>query len=337
VKQNDAPARLIGVAAIKRIAPLVVLMLGCACTSTPGSSSVGHGPPPVALPVSLRSAAPRVDCPVSTIRASEVSTSKLSRLMKGHVPTWVPPGFGLVEAFGPYLGFGQHVPGGGAVWVTTDCRTIEISAYRAADVSRSWSTDGAAKGEGACANAVLGRASCWTILAPGAGQRITVQTMGLSIRQTAHILQSMRPLSGRGSLCPARITGEKPKSSAVPGADEQVVPGAPVTLQLCSYSGLSKHPARSRRLIRAKAVSGDEQIHKLAAALNHLKRVRRGTVLDCPRDTGAADLLRFSYGDGSWVDVVMPTSGCQIANNGRSAWFTTLTIWRLIERIEGGP
>jgi hypothetical protein len=243
LQQTALHARLISMISAKGIAPLVILLvLGNACTSGGGGSKPPDVPAyqQMAFPTRLRSPAPRLDCPLGPIRASKVSPSKLPRLMKGNVPTWIPPGFGLVEAVGPDGGFGPPTSGGGAIWVNDNCRSIEASAYRAPHVSLTWSTEGAAKGN-ACANAVLGPASCWMIHAPGRGQMITVQTMGLSPRQTARIARSMHPRStGKGLLCPAKLTTEKPQPSTVPGSDRQPIPGAPIAFELCRYRGLGQ-------------------------------------------------------------------------------------------------
>jgi hypothetical protein len=316
------------------VALVITFVVAGACTSAP--SPPNSLPPRVALPAGLRSPAPRINCPLGIIRASKVTPSRLSDLMKGHVPTWVPSGFGLVEAFGPY-DFGSHIPGGGAIWVTKDCRSIEASAYRESPVPLVWSTEGAAKGQGACANAVLGRASCWTIQAPGTGQVITVQTMGLSLGQTTHVARSMHPQSaGTGLLCPAKLTGEKPAASTIAAARLHPVPGTPITFELCSYGGLRRHPVRSQRLTRASGFSERDEIDKLVAGLNGLKRVTPRRIFSCPNDTGAASLLRFGYGDARRTDVIIPTSGCRMANNGSSAWVTTPAIWHLVDRIARG-
>jgi hypothetical protein len=314
-----------------------VMVLAAACTSgstdTDGDLSTNHH---IALPASLRSPAPRQDCPLGIIRASAVPASKLSGLMKSQVPTWVPRGFGLLSAYGPYIGFGSHSGGGLGVWVTEDCRSIEASAYKGSE-SLPWSVDGAAKGSGACYNAVLGRASCWTIQAPGSGQRITVQTMGLSVRQTTHVARSMHPsMPGTDLLCPPVLKGRAPRSSSATTAGPEPVPGAPIALELCSYQGLSDNRARSLRLTRASPAVDRNQIRKLLIVLDHLEKVPAGQPFACPLDTGKASLLRFHYKGGASQDVIVHTSGCRFANNGRSGWFSTPVLLRLIDRIAKG-
>jgi hypothetical protein len=184
---------------------------------------------------------------------------------------------------------------------------------------------------------VLGRASCWTIQAPGIGQMITVQTMGVPLRQTTHIVRSMHPgSSGKALLCPAKLNGEQPQPSTVARSNQKLVPGEPVALELCSYRGLSKDPARSLRLTRASSDSTHEQVQGLIAILNGLKRVPPKSVFSCPNDRGAVDLLRFVYDAGGRLDIIIPTSGCRFANNGTSAWFTTPAVWHFIDQIGGG-
>jgi hypothetical protein len=291
----------------RRIALLFsVMVLAAACTSSGSTGSDGDlSANQVALPPRLRSPAPRQDCPLGFIRASAIRASELSGLMNGHVPTWVPRGFGLVSAYGPYIGFGAHTRGGLGVWVTEDCRSIEASAYKGPQ-SLHWSIDGAAKGADACYNAVLGRASCWTIQAPGSGQRITVQTMGLSVRQTIHVARSMHPSGpGVGLFCPPSLKGGTPRASSATTADSEPVPGAAIALELCSYRGLSHSPARSLRLTRASPVVDGSQIRKIVNALDQLENVPQGQPFACPADTGGANVLRFAYKDGASRDVII--------------------------------
>jgi hypothetical protein len=311
------------------VSVVVLLLLAGACTSTPDS-----GPHEssllTALPAGLRSPAPRTDCPLSPVRASAVAPSKLSVLMKGHVPTWIPGGFGLVGAFGPYLGFGSHTPGGGAIWVTEKCRSIEVSAYTAR-VPAGWSIFGGSTG---CSNAVLGEASCWTIQAPGIGQTFFVQAMGLSVRDTMHIARSMRPTpSPKGLLCPDVLRNRKPQPPDLAGSTRKVIPGQPLSLQLCRYRGLGKNPRDAQRLTRAAGDRTSDQINKLVRTLDNLHKVPSLGIFSCPLDTGAADLLRFSYGDGSRLDLIVARSGCRFAQNGRSVWYTTPALRHLIDRI----
>jgi hypothetical protein len=310
-----------------------VLVLASSCTSGSAGGRLKNTPPRVAPRLLLRSPAPRSDCPLSSVEASSVHPSKLSVLMKGHVPTWIPSGFGLVEAFGPYLGFGAHTPGGGAIWVTKDCRSIEVSAY-AASLAAAWSLRGAAKGASGCSNAVLGRASCWSIQGPGSQPAITVQTMGLSERETVHIARSMHPTSSpAGLLCPDTLKRQKPRQPTVAGAKSTAVPGRPISLQVCRYGGLSRNPIHSERLTRAAGGVPLDDVHRLQRTLNQLKEVSPTAIFSCPMDTGARDLLRFAYRDGSRVDVMVARSGCSFVANGRAVWFTTPVLRHVIDHI----
>jgi hypothetical protein len=318
---------------------VVWLVVASACTSLSGNSGPVRNPrhPMVALPASLRSPAPRGDCPVGMeIRASSVTSSQLSRQMNGEVPTWVPKGFGLEEAFGREGGSRSSNLQGGALWVSKDCENIEASVYTGPPVAPGWSLEGGAQGQG-CFNAVLGKASCWTIQAPGDGQTITVQTMGLTVRQTLHIATSMHPRSPHSELlCPRKLTTEKPKPSKIAGSRAKPVPGEPVALQLCRYRGLSKNSALSLTLTLAATVPDTHRIQELVATLNEFKRLPPKQVVFCPEDSGAADLLRFTYSGTGHLEVIVARSGCRFANNGRSTWWTNRGVWHLIHEIARG-
>jgi hypothetical protein len=314
-----------------------VMVLGAACTSgstgSDGDLSTHHQ---IALPARLRSPARRQDCPLGIIRANAVPASKLSGFMKGHIPTWVPRGFGLLRAYGPYIGFGSDSSGGLGVWVTEDCRTIEAAAYKGSE-SLPWSIDGAAKGSGGCYNAVLGGAPCWSVQAPASGQGITVQTMGLSVRQTIQIVRSMHPsMLDTDLLCPPALKGRVPRSSSATKVGSEPVPGAPIALESCSYQGLSDHRAHSLRLTGASPVVDRSQIRKLLNDLDHLQKVPAGQPFACPLDTGKASLLRFAYRGGESQDLIIHMSGCRFADNGKSGWFSTPVLLRLIDRIAKG-
>jgi hypothetical protein len=147
-----------------------------------------------------RSPAPRV-CPLGTMRAIALPASSLDEAIDGHLPTWLPDGFGLVGAWGlPSQGLGADFAAE-AVWADDECREIDLTYWnRIEGVSRL--PDKPRVGDwfvtdkpGACGNAVLGDARClWYFTQPeSAGIRVqlSVSMMGVSRRIGDAIVRSI--------------------------------------------------------------------------------------------------------------------------------------------------
>jgi hypothetical protein len=149
---------------------------------------------------SVLSPAPRV-CPLGTMRATALPASSLDKAIDGHLPTWLPDGFGLVGAWGlPSQGLGADFAAE-AVWADDECREIDLTYWnRIEGVSRL--PDKPRVGDwfvtdkpGACGNAVLGDARClWYFTQPeSAGIRVqlSVSMMGVSRRIGDAIVRSI--------------------------------------------------------------------------------------------------------------------------------------------------
>jgi len=149
---------------------------------------------------SVLSPAPRV-CPLGTMRATALPASSLDKAIGGHLPTWLPDGFGLVGAWGlPSQGLGADFAAE-AVWADDECREIDLTYWnRIEGVSRL--PDKPRVGDwfvtdkpGACGNAVLGDARClWYFTQPeSAGIRVqlSVSMMGVSRRIGDAIVRSI--------------------------------------------------------------------------------------------------------------------------------------------------
>jgi len=149
---------------------------------------------------SVLSPAPRV-CPLGIMRATALSASSLNEAIDGHVPTWLPDGFGLVGAWGPpSQGLGPDFAAE-AVWADDECREIDLTYWnRIEGVARL--PDKPRVGDwfvtdkpGACGNAVLGDARClWYFTQPeSAGIRVqlSVSMTGVSRRTGDAIVRSI--------------------------------------------------------------------------------------------------------------------------------------------------
>ena len=135
----------------------------------------------------------------------------------------------------------------------------------------------------------------------GCGTRTAVTTHGASAPEP-HRLQAACPKSDR----------RKPTSDA-PGAQQKLVPGHPVAVLVCRYSGLNGHPRLA--LIRSRAITDAATVAHLAQGLNALPQPSSGA-LNCPADFADAVLMFFSYARGPGDPVSVGLSGCQDVANG---------------------
>lgn len=107
--------------------------------------------------------------------------------MQHHVPHWLPPGMGLVEAFGP--GNGAL---GGAYFADARCREVELWFWKSGVGSGPrlgpWTINADAPG---CYNAVLGTGRCLDYHAKVSGGSIGVQMMGIPRSEGDKLVQSI--------------------------------------------------------------------------------------------------------------------------------------------------
>ena len=71
-------------------------------------------------PAPVVSPAPRT-CPVFDVRADAASPAELGDRLRGHVPEYLPDGFGLDSVWGE----GDHTLGS-ASWADAQCRTVTV-------------------------------------------------------------------------------------------------------------------------------------------------------------------------------------------------------------------
>lgn len=92
-----------------------------------------------------------------------------------------------------------------------------------------------------------------------------------------------------------------------------VMPAGVSALLLCRYNGIggARKPfdlLRSARIVKAT------KVRALVREMNSLPNLQRGT--KCPKDDGAAILVRGTRNNGKTVKVKVGLSGCQIVTNG---------------------
>ena len=84
---------------------------------------------PEAPPPSLISPAPRVSerCFHFPIRDPSLNPATILDALNGHVPTALPPGFGLYGLWGG--GEGEGAARGHAIWADASCRTVAVTTW----------------------------------------------------------------------------------------------------------------------------------------------------------------------------------------------------------------
>jgi hypothetical protein len=109
--------------------------------------------------------------------------------MDGHVPTWLPAGMGLVQAFG------SSWARGGAYFADSRCREVELWLLRSRgqldgpDRTGSWVVDESAPR--ACGNAVLGDGRCIDYHVNVDSGQVVVQMMGIERGVADRIVESI--------------------------------------------------------------------------------------------------------------------------------------------------
>lgn len=158
-----------GVAAAMGV--LVVAALTGACTKSHGLAPTAASPAPM-------------PCPEPLPRAGSAAAGHLAAEMYGHVPGWLPPGFGLSILYKDHS----------AIWSDRRCREVRVGVYgdgqmdpAVGDVGQ-WRVIADANG---CGNAVLGRGRCLDYQTKIDHHIITVQMMGLERPQGDRIVTSI--------------------------------------------------------------------------------------------------------------------------------------------------
>jgi hypothetical protein len=147
-------------------------------------------PPPLRSPppALILASAPR-RCPLPIERGNSVPADQLVVSMAGHVPHWLPEGFGLQGGWTD----GRSV---WATWSDRGCREVTVSADREGP---SGAPSGPRVGPwivvddvpNQCANEVLGSATCLDYYAPAASGSVGFNAMGLERPEGDRIVQSI--------------------------------------------------------------------------------------------------------------------------------------------------
>jgi Tol biopolymer transport system component len=142
------------------------------------------------MPSRIFRPAPR-ECPIPMTRARTLPFLRLADRLEGHVPRWLPEGFGLAHAFGS--GEGYQASG---MWSDGRCRQVQVYLYPdphteipAGPRVDDWVVVTNAPNQ--CANAVLGKARCLDYWARAEGGRLTVQMIGLDRDEGDRIVRSI--------------------------------------------------------------------------------------------------------------------------------------------------
>jgi len=147
----------------------------------PGSDA---GPRDVTTP------APR-DCPTGIVRDRLVTPAQAIQLMRGHVPTDFPPGFGIQLAL-------ESSSGAGITWTDGRCRMVRVSFMPSGDPMVSskgvdqvgpWVVE-YDKAE-ACGNYIMGMGRCIGYTAAVGDGVVGVQTIGLSRGEADALVRSI--------------------------------------------------------------------------------------------------------------------------------------------------
>lgn len=177
--------------ALARLVGLLVVLAAC----THGSSSADRSRP---LPRSILSPAPSPKplsnglsfCPMGLQRGTRISLSDVAGKMDGHLPHWLPTGFGLAGAWD--LGSGLA----SVTWTDGKCRELKVSFSPSGMPEPSsgprvggWTVTYDVPD--ACGNAILGMGRCTGYQAVTLPGVVSVQAIGLDRVQSDRIALSI--------------------------------------------------------------------------------------------------------------------------------------------------
>lgn len=129
-------------------------------------------------------------CPHGIVRANGAEAEDLDELMRGHVPSDLPEGFGLANVWGQ----GDRMLGS-ATWTDGQCREVTVGVGPRAgfpegvQIGGDWFLTADAPGE--CGNAVLGTGRCLRYMAIVENGTILVSMIGLDRSEGDPIVYSI--------------------------------------------------------------------------------------------------------------------------------------------------
>jgi hypothetical protein len=153
-------------------------------SAQPLPSILSPAPPPRSGPYGL------TECPIGFGEwGEEISASVLVRAMDGHLPRWLPRGFGLFAAWR------YESPGARATWTNRRCREFTLGyspsgtpEYLMGSRVGAWTLTESGKG---CGNAVLGSGRCLVYELRLSTESMVVQALGLSRRLGDRVVLSI--------------------------------------------------------------------------------------------------------------------------------------------------
>jgi hypothetical protein len=162
----------------------VLLVAAVACTGAPASP----------IPPEILSPAFPADCGRAIVRADDVDAEDLPAQVDGHLPTWLPSGFGLSGSW--QAEHGDPTTGGSATWTDGRCRSIQLSYFGPrSSVTLSGPKVGAwtviADTTGGCSVKELGIGRCVVYTAFVDDHRLNVETIGLEREEGDRIVGSI--------------------------------------------------------------------------------------------------------------------------------------------------
>jgi len=116
--------------------------------------------------------------------------------MAGHVPGWLPTGFGLSDAFGGPEGDYSRFVGPRVTsqawtdWSDGRCRSVTVSYYQGWKAKPAWHLEYDKANQ--CGNYVMGMGRCIGYTAGVRDGVVSVQTIGLSDAEAAQVIRSIR-------------------------------------------------------------------------------------------------------------------------------------------------
>lgn len=126
-----------------------------------------------------------LECTAPWVRGDKAPNEDASSVLRDHVPTWLPPGLGLVDV---YEGDEARVR-----WASGDCRQLFVSTSPSGGSPvESWSPlDGGSAEAATCYSPELGDAECWSTSRDFGDVQISLQTLGLGREETERIIESI--------------------------------------------------------------------------------------------------------------------------------------------------
>ena len=158
---------------MRRLAFLgTVAMSVAACTGGGHATSSAASPAPTA-------------CPQGIHRSGEADAKDIDHVLYGHVPRWLPAGFGLLTLYADHS----------AVWSDRRCREVELGVSGDGDLDPAVAAVGQwrviADAANGCGNAVLGRGRCLDYQTKIDHHVITVQMMAVDRAEGDRIVRSI--------------------------------------------------------------------------------------------------------------------------------------------------